>query len=110
MIPFVTQLPLEIQGPHTNLLKELLSIGAIDSALLSLSFYSCMLLVTNATEGVDTDNISLHPQRLHVLPERHYGNTLVNPLGPPEGSVVYIPRYEGHILSHTNPTSRQMIH
>ena len=79
-------------GPtYQSVLKELLSIGAIDSALLSQSFYSCLFLVANATEGVDTDNISPHPQRLHVLLERHYGNTLVNPLGPPEGLVVYIP-------------------
>ena len=44
-----------------------------------------MVLVTNATEGVDADNISLHLQRLHVPPECHHGNTLVNPLGPQKG-------------------------
>ena len=75
-------------------------MGAIDSTLFSLSFYSCLFFVTKATEGVDTDNRSLQPQRLHVLPGRHYGNTLVNPLGPPEGPVVNIPRYEGHLYCH----------
>ena len=68
-------------------------------------FYSWLFLVTDNRP----DNRSLQPQRLHVLPERHYGNTLVNPLGPPEGPVVNIPRYEGHLLSHRNPPSRQMI-
>ena len=42
--------------------------------------------------GVETDTISLQLQCLHILPQRHYENTLVKPLGPPEGPVVNIPR------------------
>ena len=56
--------------------------------------------------GVEKDNRSLQPQRLYLRPERHYGNTSVN---PPEGPVVNIPIYEEHSLSQRNPPSRQML-
>ena len=75
-------------GPKYQSVYEWLSIGAIDSALLSLNFYSWLFLVADNRP----DNRSLQHQCLPVLPECHYGNTLVKPLGPPEGRVVNIPR------------------
>ena len=71
-------------GPTYQSVYELLIIGAIDSALLSLSFYIWLFLVA--------DNRSLQPQCLPVLPECHNGNTLIKPLSPPEWPVVNIPR------------------
>ena len=50
--------------------------------------YTCLFLGTD-------NRSSMQLQCLHVLPERHYRNTLVKPLGNPEGPVINTPRKEG---------------
>ena len=100
-IPFVTLLPLRLQGQETTYplgsfkwsslnqsVQELRNKGVIEPAPLTLGFYSRLFLVRKGNRGVEADLRSVLPQCLRALPELHYGDASVNPQGPTTGPVV----------------------
>ena len=58
---------------------------------------------------VEADHRSVSPQRLHRLPELHYGDSSVNSQGPKTRPMVYVPGFERRLLSNRDSSSRQTV-
>ena len=120
-IPFVTLLPLRLQGQETTCPKgslkwsslnqsvqELRNKGAIEPAPLTPQ---PLVPCPQGNRGVEADHRSVLPQCFRALPELHYGDASVNPRGPTTGPVVNVPRPERCLLSHIgiNPADRRYL-
>ena len=58
---------------------------------------------------VEADHRSVSPQRLHRLPELHYGDSSVNSQGLKTRPMAYVPGFERRLLSNRDSPSRQTV-